>query len=434
VCTDDDDGDSFVAARCGGGDCDDSDPDVNPLATEVCDGDVDEDCDGRTDCDDLADCRSNPACCVPTGPELCDGDVDEDCDGFTDCSDFLDCRDDPDCDDCTPELCWDSEDNDCDDLVDCDDSDCVWYPPCAPPPVELDCHNGFDDDLDGATDCDDPDCVADPLCPEPDTCATAMAIERAGTFSGTTFALDDDYGPDTSVSGCAGGQGPDAVFFGTVPRESWVRIDSYGSAFDTVLYVRQGDCDAGAQVACNDDTDGLQSEIVFVAEPGTVYYLFVDGYGDFSRGDYLLHVEVTPVGAEVCSNELDDDLDDLTDCDDPDCDADPACVEVPERGVAACTDGYDNDRDGLTDCDDTDDCAVVAALGECCDGDDENGNGVIDEFACACDPAGACDEGYCYEETVSACGPSCRLIGGDAVCGWLFPGSYCSAVTNTCEY
>jgi hypothetical protein len=29
---------------------------------------------------------------------------------------------------------------------------------------------------------------------------------------------------------------------------------------------------------------------------------------------------------EDCTNEIDDDGDDLVDCDDPDCDADPACT------------------------------------------------------------------------------------------------------------
>ena len=41
------DGDGFVAASFGGGDCDDADPLVNPDADEVCGNALDEDCDGQ---------------------------------------------------------------------------------------------------------------------------------------------------------------------------------------------------------------------------------------------------------------------------------------------------------------------------------------------------------------------------------------------------
>jgi hypothetical protein len=213
-----------------------------------------------------------------------------------------------------------------------------------------------------------------------------------------------------------------------------VRIDTFGSFFDTVLYVRAEDCETGTQIACNDDAIDLQSEVMFLADPGVVYYLFVDGFRFISRGDYELHVEVIPIGSEVCDNHVDDDLDTFVDCDDPDCELSPECAVSPERGVDACSDGADNDGDGLVDCDDLEDCAVVDVLGECCNGEDDNANGAVDEFACACDDSAPCEDGYCYAETVGACGPSCLFIGGDVVCDWLYPGSYCSPVTNTCVY
>lgn len=69
----DNDGDGYGNpgdASCSAGpetDCDDTDPDVNPGATEVCDDTIDNDCDGDIDCDD-ADCSDDPACSenVPT--------------------------------------------------------------------------------------------------------------------------------------------------------------------------------------------------------------------------------------------------------------------------------------------------------------------------------------------------------------------------------
>ena len=46
------DGDGYEASWCGGLDCDDVDPLVNPGAAEVCEGGVDDDCDGLADGDD----------------------------------------------------------------------------------------------------------------------------------------------------------------------------------------------------------------------------------------------------------------------------------------------------------------------------------------------------------------------------------------------
>ncbi len=43
------DGDHYPDASCGGGDCDDADPMVNPGAGEICTGGIDDDCDGLTD-------------------------------------------------------------------------------------------------------------------------------------------------------------------------------------------------------------------------------------------------------------------------------------------------------------------------------------------------------------------------------------------------
>ena len=58
----DDDGDGYTASWCGGTDCDDIDPRVNPGVNErghpLCEDGIDNDCDGLIDCDD-EEC----ACC-----------------------------------------------------------------------------------------------------------------------------------------------------------------------------------------------------------------------------------------------------------------------------------------------------------------------------------------------------------------------------------
>ena len=63
VCCTDDDGDGYYAGGsiCGEEDCDDTDPGVNPGATEKCGGGIDEDCDGDIDCAD-SDCADDYSC------------------------------------------------------------------------------------------------------------------------------------------------------------------------------------------------------------------------------------------------------------------------------------------------------------------------------------------------------------------------------------
>ncbi len=53
----DNDGDGYTDEACGGIDCDDSDPDVNPGADEDCDNGIDDDCDGLIDYPDDPDCE-----------------------------------------------------------------------------------------------------------------------------------------------------------------------------------------------------------------------------------------------------------------------------------------------------------------------------------------------------------------------------------------
>ena len=58
---------------------------------------------------------------------------------------------------------------------------------------------------------------------------------------------------------------------------------------DTVLYVRAANCGSSrAEIQCNDDFAGLQSQVSFQAEGGTPYFVFVDSYN--ASGDFVLNV------------------------------------------------------------------------------------------------------------------------------------------------
>jgi len=153
-CTDED-GDDYCAEL--GFDCDDTNPEVYPNAPEVCDGIdnncneiIDGGCDGCTDRDgdgyavegDLCgevDCNDSDETISPDAEEICDDEIDNNCDEKTDeadleCQNFPTCTDEDDdgfcaeeddCDDTDPlvnpdaeEICGDSTDNNCNAMVD----------------------------------------------------------------------------------------------------------------------------------------------------------------------------------------------------------------------------------------------------------------------------------------------------------------------------
>lgn len=115
------DGDGELAPDCGGGDCDDLDPGVNPREPEVCGDGIDQNCDGRDEtcaCPDRdgdgfesascggLDCDDGDPLTYPDAPEICEDGVDQDCSGgdvacLSPCADL-------DCDDgraCTVDFC-----------------------------------------------------------------------------------------------------------------------------------------------------------------------------------------------------------------------------------------------------------------------------------------------------------------------------------------
>ncbi len=125
ACTDaDGDGYAVEGDACGPVDCDDGDHTVNPAGTEVCTDGKDNDCDGSQDCVD-SECSTDIACanCTdndgdgyslegdvcgpvdcddtdqlinPIANEICSDQVDNDCDGQSDCNDN-NCSSDPVC-------------------------------------------------------------------------------------------------------------------------------------------------------------------------------------------------------------------------------------------------------------------------------------------------------------------------------------------------
>jgi hypothetical protein len=167
--TPDADGDGEAAIACGGADCDDSDPDVRPGATEVCDLEgIDEDCDpttvGERDADgdgaiDFAccngercgtDCDDAIASVAPGATEVCNG-VDDDCDGSVDEGVLRVFFPDVDRDGfgdrrATPTAACVPTEGFVENALDCDDTN------AGAAPGNLELCNGLDDDCNGVVD------------------------------------------------------------------------------------------------------------------------------------------------------------------------------------------------------------------------------------------------------------------------------------------
>ncbi|MCP4352976.1 MAG: hypothetical protein GY795_46590 [Desulfobacterales bacterium] len=150
VCTDHDYDGYYAESGCGEfADCNDYDKTVYPGATEICNDNKDNDCNVKSDCDDAA-CTNSQECRVCT---------DRDSDGYyaeTDCGTIQDCNDyDIDVYPEAPEICNDNKDNDCDEKTDCDDSGCIEDPVCVTC-TDAD-SDGFyaESDCGTVTDCDD---------------------------------------------------------------------------------------------------------------------------------------------------------------------------------------------------------------------------------------------------------------------------------------
>lgn len=111
-------------------------------------------------------------------------------------------------------------------------------------------------------------------------------------------------------------------------------------------------------------------------------------------------------GETNCSDQIDNDGDGLTDCEDLDCSSDVACQPEPPTAIEICDDQIDNDNDSLTDCDDPDcanDVSCQAPVIEICDDQiDNDSDGLID-----CDDPDCTNDDACQITTSENPGQDC---------------------------
>ncbi len=130
-------------------------------------------------------------------------------------------------------------------------------------------------------------------CPQTNL-GSVLPVSVSGSTAGRANAL-------SGASCGAGGTGPDFAYQWTAPSAGTYTIDTMGSNFDTVLYVRAASC-GGAELACNDDTAGgsQQSQVAVTLAAGQTIVIVVDGYGPAS-GSYNLHLAPFASGAPACA-------------------------------------------------------------------------------------------------------------------------------------
>ena len=179
---------------------------------------------------------------------------------------------------------------------------------CAPPAEAC---NAADDDCDGATDetfacaagttapCTVGACTGTQSCsatcapgsctfgvpPANDVCGTGVIdVSAGGVFVGSSCAANNDYGYSC---GLVFGGSPDVVFRLDLPGTRDVIVDTVGSSFDAMLFVRSGGpCPGTTAERCDDNSAGGspgQARVQWTGAPAGTYWIILDGAGAGGR-------------------------------------------------------------------------------------------------------------------------------------------------------
>ena len=204
-----------------------------------------------------------------------------------------------------------------------------------------------------------------------DSCGGAIAVSLAGakdgSKSGTVRGSTVGAGADAENGSC-GSSSAGGLWFSVTGNGSPITASLCGSTYDTKLSIFSGECGALTCEGNNDDSCGLQSQVVWGSVDGVEYRVLVHGYGSNTGAFQLgIAVEAPPPVGDADNDGVIDVEDNCVNDDNPgqeDGDADGAGDACDNCLVDSNEDQADSDGDGMGDvCEQpNDDCEGAIGL------------------------------------------------------------------------
>jgi hypothetical protein len=185
------------------------------------------------------------------------------------------------------------------------------------------CANGKDDDGNGLTDCQDAACQSDASCIgnqcNPDINVGTLVVDGPAKSVQTNLkSATDDY-QSTCSAGMPGG---DTAISFTLAEAAGLEVEFQQSGRSIFGLYRM----PGPGLACDADQrscafeDEAANAVAFVGLPAGRYVFIVKAQSPALAGTVSLRMSAfSGRGVEICGNGIDDDVNGLTDCDDPAC-------------------------------------------------------------------------------------------------------------------